>query len=41
VAAEAMVLVDLIRIVPLFEPVGFPAIEGPEPKSIRVYFLTH
>src|SRR5262245_39122612 len=41
VAAQAMVLVDLVRVVPLLVPVGLPAIERSQPEPIRVYFLTH
>jgi hypothetical protein len=41
VATQLVVLVDLVGVAPLLEPVGLPAIEGPEAESVRMYLLFH
>ena len=39
--ADRVVLVDLLGVAPLSEPVGLPPVEGAEPESVGMYFLSH
>src|SRR3990172_10557923 len=40
-APDLHVLVELARVAPLREPVRLPAVDGPEPESVGMYFFTH
>src|SRR4029453_2096702 len=40
-APDLMVFLDLVGVAPLREPVGLPAVEGPEPEPVGMHLLAH
>jgi hypothetical protein len=40
-APDLVVLLDLVGVAPLREPIRLPPVEGAQPESIGMYFLTH